>query len=134
MKKQSGVFSPLPPPPPRPPTPFLSYESRIGHIGVFVGIANRWKQMRRADSVGKQAKYPKNSFLVMIVSQVIHFSTVCLNKEVLKTDPSALNNIRGDRTYINNRSLRDVGYRQFTWWIHNRLGKGVHEIPPSCAI
>ena len=24
-------------------------------------------------------------------------------------------------------------YKQFTWWVHIRLGKGVREVIPSCA-
>ena len=42
--------------------------------------------------------------------------------------------MRGDRIKINNQSLRYAGYRQFTWWIHDRLGKGVREIIYTCFI
>ena len=37
--------------------------------------------------------------------------------------------MRGDRININNRSLLYACYRQFTLWIHKRLGK-----VPSSAI
>ena len=32
------------------------------------------------------------------------------------------------------KSYRFAGYKQFSWWIHNRLGKGVRRIIPSCAL
>lgn len=32
------------------------------------------------------------------------------------------------------RSYRFAGYKQYTWWIHNILGKGVRKVIPSCAI
>ena len=32
------------------------------------------------------------------------------------------------------RSLRYSGYKQYTWWVHNRLGKGVRRVIPSCAL
>ena len=32
------------------------------------------------------------------------------------------------------RSYRFAVYKQFSWWIHNRLGKGVRKVIPSCAL
>ena len=62
------------------------------------------------------------------------FKAVCLNVAVLKTTLRMLNNLRGDRIEYENISLRYAGYRQFTWWVHNHLGKGVRRVIPSCAI
>ena len=31
-------------------------------------------------------------------------------------------------------SYRFAGYKQFSWWIHNRLGKGVRKVIPSCTL
>ena len=45
-----------------------------------------------------------------------------------------LNNMRGDEINIQNKSLRYAGYRQYTWWVHNRLCKGIRKVIPSCAI
>ena len=45
-----------------------------------------------------------------------------------------LNDLRGDSiNYVNNCAYRYVGYKQFTWWVHNYLGKGVRKVIPSCA-
>ena len=32
------------------------------------------------------------------------------------------------------RLYRFAGYKQFSWWIHNQLGKGVRKVIPSCAL
>ena len=62
------------------------------------------------------------------------FSTVCLNNAVLRTTLSMLNSLRGENLVYENNAFRYAAYRQFTWWIHNRLGQGVRRIIPSCAI
>ena len=62
------------------------------------------------------------------------FAAVCLNEAVLKTTLSMLNNLRGDTLSYENNALRYAAYRQFTWWVYNRLGKGVRRVIPSCAI
>ena len=63
------------------------------------------------------------------------FSTVCLSKIALKTALSALNNLRGDSiNYVDNCAYRYAEYKQFTWWVHNYLGKGVRKVIPSCAV
>ena len=35
---------------------------------------------------------------------------------------------------IKNRSLRFAAYKQFIWWIHQRLWKGSWRILPSCDL
>ena len=30
--------------------------------------------------------------------------------------------------------MRLAGYRQFTWWVHTRLGKSVKRVIPLCAV
>ena len=64
------------------------------------------------------------------------FKDVCLKKNVLKTALSALNNLRGDALakVVTNRSFRYAGYKQFTWWVFNYLGKGNRRVIPSCAL
>ena len=61
------------------------------------------------------------------------FQIVCLHREVLKTVLHMLNIMRGDEN-IQNKSLRHVGYRNYTLWVHNRLGRGIRKVMPSCAI
>lgn len=53
------------------------------------------------------------------------FQVVCISKHVLKTELSALNDLRGDKIInVSNCAYRFAGYKQYTWWIHNHLGKG----------
>ena len=54
---------------------------------------------------------------------------------VLKNVLSALNDLRGDSLdRIDNNAFRFAAYKQYTWWVHNYLGKGVQKVIPSYAI
>ena len=60
---------------------------------------------------------------------------VCLSKPVLRTALSAMNQMRGDSMgTIDNKAYRFAGYKQYTFWVHNRLGKGIRMVIPSCAV
>ena len=63
-----------------------------------------------------------------------NFRSVFLHEEVLKAILGGLNSLGGDRMNIENRSVRYVGYLICTWWVHNRLGRGVRKAIPSCAV
>ena len=63
-----------------------------------------------------------------------NFRAVCLQREVLKTVLHMLTKMRGDDINIQNKSLRYAGYRHHAWWVHNRLGRGIRRVIPSCTI
>ena len=63
------------------------------------------------------------------------FRMVCLEKPVLHASLSALNHLRGDSMEnLDKSSYRFAGYKQYTFWVHNYLGKGVRKVIPSCAV
>ena len=64
------------------------------------------------------------------------FNLVCLDREVLRTALVAMSDVRFDRYAepIQPRTFRLAAYRQFTWWIHSRLGRSVRRIIPACAV
>ena len=77
------------------------------------------------------------------------FAQVCLSRPVLRTALIGINDLRGDgvkrhpdakkggekeKDEIPNKSYRFAGYKQYTWWVHQRLGKGVRRVIPSCAL
>ena len=83
-------------------------------------------------------KYTIKNFLFLGNKCVIllkGYKTVCLPKNVLKTALSALNDLRSDNlTDTSNCAYRYDGYKQYTWWVHNNLGKGIRKVIPSCAV
>ena len=62
------------------------------------------------------------------------FRLVCLAKPVSITALSALNTLRGNPIEKGSGALSFAGYKQCTWWLHNRLGKGVRKVIPACAV
>ena len=60
---------------------------------------------------------------------------VCLEKPVSHASLSALNHLHIDSMEnLDNSSYRYEGYKQYTFWVHNYLGKGVCKVILSCVI
>ena len=60
---------------------------------------------------------------------------VCLEKPVLHASLSALNHLRGDSMEIlGSSSYRFAGFKQYTFCVHNCLGKGARKVIPSCSV
>ena len=69
------------------------------------------------------------------VSEELSEGQKCITKPVLHASLSALNYLRGDcMENLDNSSYRFAGYKQYTFWVHNYLGKGVRKVIPSCAL
>lgn len=64
------------------------------------------------------------------------FKTLCLEKFVLQNVLVGLHKTRGDplASELTNRSLRFAAYKQFIWWIFQKLGKGNRRVIPSCVV
>ena len=57
---------------------------------------------------------------------------------MLKNDMVGLHEAKGDllekENEIKNKSLRFTAYKQYVWWIYQRLGKGNRIVLPSCVL
>ena len=66
------------------------------------------------------------------------FKTLCLEKLVLKNVLLGLHETRGDplekHGKLSHRSLRFAAYKQFIWWVFERLGKNNRRVIPSCVV
>ena len=64
------------------------------------------------------------------------FQQICLNEVFLRVTPVGYNDVKNHNKNgkFNNKNYRFAAYKIFTWWIHNRLGKGIRRSLPSCAV
>ena len=62
------------------------------------------------------------------------FKMVWLSKPVLDNALSVLNHFRGDLIKNIDKSYCLAGYKQYTFWVYNYLGKGAWKIITSCVV
>ena len=67
------------------------------------------------------------------IPETEEFQLLCSPEVILKNVLSALNDLRGDSLKVDNKTFRFAAYKQYTWWVHNYLAKGVRKVIPSCA-
>ena len=69
------------------------------------------------------------------ITKSSRFRMVFLEKPVLHASLLALNHLHIDSMEnLGNSSYRFEGYKQYTFWMHNYLGKGVCKVILSCVI
>ena len=72
------------------------------------------------------------------ITLATEFKTLCLAKFVLKNVLVGLHETGEDplekESELTNRSLRFAAYKQFIWWIFQRLGKGSKRVILSCVV
>ena len=64
------------------------------------------------------------------------FESVCLDPDVLQTALVLVANVRFHHYCqpIQAKTYRLAAYRQFTYWIHSRLGRQVRRVIPACVV
>ena len=77
-----------------------------------------------------------DKFSVKCVTESEKFQILCINKAVLENVLTGLHDSIGDylEKDTTNQSYRYAAYRQFTWWVYKRLGKGNRRVIQSCAL
>ena len=70
------------------------------------------------------------------ITLVEEFKVLCLTKTVLENVLVGLHETKGDplEKIITNHSLRYAAYKQFIWWVYQKLGKGNRRVIPSCVL
>lgn len=70
------------------------------------------------------------------ITEAREFKKLCLDTVILKNVLVALHESKGDplEKETSNRSFRFAAYKQFVWWVFQRLGKGNRRVLPSCVI
>ena len=73
---------------------------------------------------------------IKCITEHFEFEIICLHPAVLRTALIGRSDIRCDdlRDPIPNETFRLQGYRQFTYWVHDRLGKAVRRVIPACVV
>ncbi|XP_033114047.1 P2X purinoceptor 7-like [Anneissia japonica] len=64
------------------------------------------------------------------------FEFVCLHPGVIRTALVARHDVRRNQLVdpIPNETFRLKAYRQFTYWVHDRLGKAIRRVIPACVV
>ena len=109
-------------------------QSRAGNT-AWCSCGNCLAMETDAESVCCKDEVPANMFQEeQCITLSESFAAVRLHREVLRATVCGLKNLRRDAINFENRTMRYASYRIFTWWVHNRLGRGVRRVIPSCAI
>ena len=103
------------------------YDEVEPQAGVPGEDVKLWNLKRIANVVKKAMRFLEDNGKVCMRENE-SFKLVCLAMEVLRTTLHALNNLRGDNIIISNKTFRYAGYRQYTCWVHNKLGRGMRKV------